>query len=139
MNGTNLTEWLNSPENSIVIVYLLCIVLVAAKIYLHFFKNKKMHAKRFLKKKKCPFCGTVYDKKLKKCVKCNESIAFNQANIGCYNCGYLGEMERYSKTAEFWVTVLLWGLATFPAVIYYFLYHNRRICRNCGRMTKGRD
>jgi hypothetical protein len=139
LNGFNLTEWLNSPDNSIIIVYLLCIVLVAAKIHLRFFKNKKMHAKRFLRKKTCPFCGTIYDRKLENCIKCNKSLDFNQVNIGCYNCGYLGEMDRYSKNVEFWVTILLWGLLIFPAIIYYFLYHNRKICRNCGRMTNGKN
>lgn len=133
-----LIEWMNSPQNSAMLVYVLVIILIASKIYLRFFINRRLHINHTLRKKICPFCNEAIDE-LSACQKCNKKPDTNQLNIACYHCGYLGEMDNYSQIPEFWVTVIIWGLLTFPAVIYYFLYHNKKICRNCGRMTRASD
>ncbi len=133
-----LIEWMNSPKSSAMFVYILVLILIGSKIYFRFFKNRKLHISSTLEKKVCPFCNESMEK-LNACQKCNKTPDKNQLNIVCYHCGYLGEMDNYSQNAEFWVTLVLWGLLTFPAIIYYFLYHNRKICRNCGRMTRASD
>ena len=133
-----LIEWMNSPQSSAMFVYILVFILIASKIYLRFFKNRKLHINPTLRKKICPFCNEAIDG-LNTCKKCNKKPDKNQLNIACYHCGYLGEMDNYSQNSEFWVTVIIWGLFTFPAIIYYFLYHNKKICRNCGRMTRASD
>ena len=110
-----------------------------SKCYLHFVKNKDVHKDPIVKRKICPFCNTINNAKYEHCIKCNKRVGPNQRNIVCHHCGYIGEMDDYKNNTEFVVTLLLWALLTFPAVIYYFLYRKKKICRRCGRMTRKND
>lgn len=121
------------------LIYIYIIILVIAKIWLHFVVNIKMNKQRVLNSKKCPFCGKEFLFHNNKCNFCNRELSNNQYDIVCMNCYYIGKMKKYSQETEFLITLLLFALLTLPAIIYYFLYRNRTICRNCGRMTRKGD
>lgn len=129
----------DSPGSSIYWIYFFIIILIVSKGYFFFFKNKNMHKNRILTKRICPFCKELDFISHGRCSKCNKSINSNTKNVVCYHCGYIGEMDNYNKNTEFVVTLLLWALFTFPAIIYYFLYRNRKICRSCERMIRKSD
>ncbi len=139
MHYVYFEKWFNSPESGLLMIWLLILILLVSKIYLHYRNNRNIHRNRILKEKICPFCGTLNDINSVQCKKCDKAVHKNQKDVVCHHCGSIGDMQYYRKNTEFVVTILLWAVLTFPAIIYYFLFYNRRICNNCGRMTHGRD
>ncbi len=128
-----------NETSSIWFIYLFILVLLFAKGYYHFFVNRELKKNRTLKDKVCPFCGTVYSNSLRICSSCQRGVEAEQRSVICLHCGCIGEMDKYRKNSEFTITTLLLCVFIFPALIYFFLYRNRRICKNCGRMTRRSD
>ena len=138
MRYVDFEKWINSPASGTFILWIFIITLIASKIYLHR-KNRNMHRSRILKKKVCPYCDTLNDINSVQCKKCDKAVNRDQKNVVCHHCGTIGKMQYYRENTEFVVTLCLWALLTFPALIYYLLYYKRRICKKCGRMTRGSD
>ena len=132
-------SWFNSPGSSMVLIYSLLGILLLSKLYFRFLANKSLHRNRVLNKNVCPYCSADNEPGFECCISCTKLITENQKTVFCRNCGYIGEMDSYSKTGEFVVTLVLWSILTFPALVYFLLFRNRRICRKCGRMVRRSD
>jgi len=132
--------WLleNRPE---VLGLAFLILLVLSKIYLKYWQNKKLHDRPNLIHKFCPFCETLNPTGSSSCEECNKELGNNLKGVACLNCGHLGEMKTYNGFLEFWVTWFLCVVSPIPflGLGYFFSMQNQKICKSCGRMTRGAD
>ena len=140
MNETQIISILSNENTKTILFISLFAILIVSKIAFRLTINKNLNSNRFLKVKSCPFCDTKFDRKEKYCKACAKEPDKNQRIVICYNCGYIGEKDLYSKNSEYVVTFfLLFALGVLPGLIYILIYSKKRICRNCGRMTRMTD
>jgi len=131
-------DFLAEIPSSIFLWALLGIPLLG-KVYYRFVKNKIIW-KREVKDPICPLCQTSLDR-FDANERCEHLLEKETRQVARINCGYLGEMNRYSKSNEFASTFLFlfFGTFMFGAFIYYFWGRTVRTCPRCTRVKRRND
>jgi hypothetical protein len=136
--GHNISEDEAVPI-AIAIGVFIYFIFILLKIFLHNFANRDMHKNPTLTERVCPSCKNLLNRNELLCKKCEIMIEIYDQEMVCFNCGHFGKKRSYWLYSEFWVTLYLWFVFMPFGVVYFMKYYNKKICKNCGRMTRQSD